>query len=92
MKFIIQAGSEALESNAGLVLAGKILAGLDLDRLTNGIPIDKMLEPRIKNADVDWNAVRHSWIVPEKGQKRVDLFGGGGSLFKNVKKMKKMWI
>lgn len=52
MKFIIQASREMLESNAGLVLAGKILAGLDLDRRANGIAIDKMLEPRIKNADV----------------------------------------
>ena len=33
-------------------MAGKILAGLDLDRRANGIPIDKILEPRIKNADV----------------------------------------
>lgn len=52
MKFIIQASREMLESNTGLVLAGKILAGLDLDRRANGIAIDKMLEPRIKNADV----------------------------------------
>ena len=52
MKFVIQASREMLESNAGLVLAGKILAGLDLDRRANGIAIEKMLEPRIKNADV----------------------------------------
>jgi len=52
MKFIIQASGEMLESNAGLLLAGKILAGLDLDRRANGMAIDKMLEPRIKNADV----------------------------------------
>lgn len=46
MKFIIQAGSEALESNGGLVLAGKILTGLDLDRRMNGIVIDGALEPK----------------------------------------------
>ena len=39
MKFIIQAGREALESNGGLVLAGKILEGLDLERRVNGIEI-----------------------------------------------------
>jgi hypothetical protein len=47
MKFIIQAGREALESNGGLVLAGKILAGLDLDRRVNAIEIDGVLEPKI---------------------------------------------
>lgn len=52
MKFIIQGCSEALESNGGLVLAGKILAGLDLDRRLNGIVIEDVLEPKIKNADV----------------------------------------
>ena len=52
MKFIIQAGRERLESNGGLVLGGKILAGLDLDRRVNGIIIDGALEPKITNADV----------------------------------------
>ena len=52
MKFIIQAGHEALESNGGLVLAGKILAGLDLDRRVNAIAIAGVLEPKITNADV----------------------------------------
>lgn len=47
MKFIIQAGREALESNGGLVLAGKIFAGLDLDRRVNAIKIDGVLEPKI---------------------------------------------
>jgi hypothetical protein len=52
MKFIIQAGREALESNGGLVLAGKIFAGLDLDRRVNAIKIDGVLEPKITNGDV----------------------------------------
>jgi len=52
MKFIIQAGKERLESNGGLVLGGKILSGLDLDRRVNGIVIDGALEPKITNADV----------------------------------------
>jgi hypothetical protein len=52
IKFIIQAGRERLESNGGLVLGGKILAGLDLDRRVNGIIIDGALEPKITNADV----------------------------------------
>lgn len=52
MKFIIQGCSEALESNGGLVLAGKILAGLNLDGRLNGIAIKNMLEPKITNADV----------------------------------------
>ena len=47
MKFIIQAGHEALESNGGLVLAGNILAGLDLDRRVNAITIAGVLEPKI---------------------------------------------
>jgi len=52
MKFIIQAGREALESNGGLVLAGKIFAGLDLDRRVNAVKIDGVLEPKITNGDV----------------------------------------
>jgi hypothetical protein len=36
MKFIIEGCGEDLESNGGLVLAGKILAGLDLDERLNG--------------------------------------------------------
>jgi len=52
MKFIIQAGKERLESNGGLVLGGKILSGLNLDRRVNGIVIDGALEPKITNADV----------------------------------------
>jgi len=52
MKFIIQAGKERLESNGGLVLGGKILSGLDLDRRVNGIVIDGALEPKITNGDV----------------------------------------
>jgi len=52
MKFIIQAGKERLESNGGLVLGGKILSGLDLDRRGNGIVIDGALEPKITNGDV----------------------------------------
>ena len=52
IKFIIQAGKERLESNGGLVLGGKILSGLELDRRANGIVIDGALEPKISNADV----------------------------------------
>ena len=52
MKFIIQGCKEALESNGGLALAGKILAGLDLDRRLNGIIIENVLEPKISNADI----------------------------------------
>ena len=52
IKFIIQAGEERLESNGGLVLGGKILSGLDLDRRVNSIIIDWALEPKITNADV----------------------------------------
>ena len=52
MKFIIQAGHEALESNGGLVLAGKILAGLDLDRRVNAITIAGVLEPKITKVDL----------------------------------------
>lgn len=52
IKFIIQAGKERLESNGGLVLGGKIMAGLELDRRVNGIVIDGALEPKITNADV----------------------------------------
>ena len=52
MKFIIQACREDLESNGGLVLAGKILAGLDLDRRVNAIKIAGVLEPKITNGDV----------------------------------------
>ena len=52
MKFIIQGCNEDLESNGGLVLAGKILGGLDLDRRLNGIIIEDVLEPKISNADV----------------------------------------
>jgi hypothetical protein len=52
MKFIIQAGREVLESTGGLVLAGKIFAGLDLDRRVNAIKIDGVLEPKITNGDV----------------------------------------
>ena len=52
MKFIIQGCNEDLESNGGLVLAGKILGGLDLDRRLNGMIIEDVLEPKISNADV----------------------------------------
>jgi len=52
IKFIIQAGKERLESNGGLVLGGKILSGLELDRRVNGIIIDGALEPKITNGDV----------------------------------------
>ncbi len=52
MKFIIQAGKERLESNGGLVLGGKVLSGLGLDRRVNGIIIDGALEPKLTNADV----------------------------------------
>lgn len=52
MKFIIQAGREALESNGGLLLAGKIFAGLDMDRRMNAVTIDGVLEPKITNGDV----------------------------------------
>jgi len=50
MKFIIQAGKERLESNGGLVLGGKILSGLNLDRRVNGIVIDGALEPKIQTS------------------------------------------
>lgn len=52
MKFVFEAGREMLESNAGLVLAGKILARLGLDERVNGVVIPSMLEPKISNADV----------------------------------------
>ena len=44
--------ADALESNGGLVLAGKIMDGLDLDRRVNAIEIDGVLEPKIKNGGV----------------------------------------
>ncbi|MDO9540808.1 MAG: hypothetical protein Q7J98_00605 [Kiritimatiellia bacterium] len=47
MGFIIQAGRDVLESNDGLVLAGKIFAGLDLDWRINAIKINGSLEPKI---------------------------------------------
>ena len=34
------------------MLAGKIFAGLDLDRRVNAIKIDGVLEPKITNGDV----------------------------------------
>ena len=52
MKFIIQGCDEDLESNGGLALAGKILAGLNLDDRLNSIIIEDVLEPKITNADV----------------------------------------
>ena len=41
-----------MESNGGLVLAGKILLSLDLDRRVNAIAIPGALEPKISNTDV----------------------------------------
>jgi len=52
MKFIIQGCDEDLESNGGLALAGKILAGLNLDDRLNSIIIEDVLEPKITNADI----------------------------------------
>lgn len=52
MKFIIQGCKDMLESNGGLAPAGKILAGLELDRRLDGIAIEGALEPKISNADV----------------------------------------
>ncbi len=52
MKFIIQGCREDVESNGGLVLAGKILTGLDLDARLNGIVVEDVAEPKISNADV----------------------------------------
>jgi len=53
MKFVIEIGRGSLASNSGLVLAGKILSGLDLDAQVNGIAIPGCVsEPKITNADV----------------------------------------
>lgn len=83
MKFIIQAGREALESNGGLVLAGKILSGLDLDRRVNAIVSRSKsvgageLEPKITNADV-LRSYYGLLVLGRTAYEDIELYRGNG--------------
>jgi hypothetical protein len=53
MKFEVRIGKEVIESNGGLALAGKILAGLEAElKGLDAVAIPGLLEPKIGNGDV----------------------------------------